>query len=166
MADSTAAASSSSNTTSSSNNENCDIEILPLETETSVTPPRKKKRFQKYKKDYEITFKWVRREDDYTGYCTLCRKSISVSHGGSNDLTSHQKSALHQKNVRSTESSVVLSNFFTPAGSNEDNLTVAAAELTITYHTIMHNLSYSSMDCGNKITKKLYGDSKVRLKLL
>ena len=33
------------------------------------------------------------------------------------------------------------------------------------YHTVKHNLSYNSMDCGNKLLREIFGDSKVASKI-
>lgn len=41
--------------------------------------------------------------------------------------------------------------------SDKDNVT--AAELALTYHTIKHNLSYTSMDCTVKLNKIIYVNS-------
>uniref|UniRef100_H3AK16 HAT C-terminal dimerisation domain-containing protein n=1 Tax=Latimeria chalumnae TaxID=7897 RepID=H3AK16_LATCH len=42
---------------------------------------------------------------------------------------------------------------------------VTAAELATVYHTVEHNLSYSSMDCGVKLMQKIFNDSSIGKKL-
>lgn len=48
--------------------------------------------------------------------------------------------------------------------SNEDTK-LTAAELAMTYHTVKHNLSYSSQDCGIKLNKIIFVDSKTATNL-
>lgn len=45
------------------------------------------------------------------------------------------------------------------AEPNESKETTAA-ELALVYHTVKHNLSYNSADCGAKLYKLLYAESK------
>lgn len=37
----------------------------------------------------------------------------------------------------------------------------SAAEITSTYHTVKHSLSYNSMDCFQKLLPLMYADSKI-----
>lgn len=47
--------------------------------------------------------------------------------------------------------------------SNPDEDKVTASELALTLHAVKHNLSYNSMDCGVKLNKMIYADSKTVL---
>ncbi len=50
--------------------------------------------------------------------------------------------------------------FFVKKDSNEENK-VISTEVAFIYHSIRHNHSYASMDCGIKIIPKLFSDSKI-----
>ena len=41
----------------------------------------------------------------------------------------------------------------------------AVSELVLVYHTVRHNLGYSSMDCANKLAKNIFVDSELAKKM-
>ncbi len=45
--------------------------------------------------------------------------------------------------------------------NTKDAEEVTVSELSLTYHTINHYLSYNSMDCNVKLIKNLFNDSKI-----
>lgn len=49
--------------------------------------------------------------------------------------------------------------------SNNSNDAVISAELALTFHTVKHNMSYNGMDCGVKLDKIIYVDSKTALNI-
>lgn len=51
------------------------------------------------------------------------------------------------------------------SSTNSSDNKITAAELTLTYHTVKHNLSYNSMDCNVKLNKTIYADSKTALNI-
>lgn len=74
----------------------------------------------------------------------------------------------HKSKTEMRKSSGLLQKFFPktsastlglPSTSNDDTK-LTAAELATTYHTVKHNLSYSSQDCNIKLNKIIYVDSK------
>jgi len=67
--------------------------------EGSNTPPKKRKRLVRYRKDWENNFPWLvhRNRDIFKGQCTMCHKEISVAHGGKADVVHHSVSASHER---------------------------------------------------------------------
>lgn len=71
---------------------------------------------------------------------------------------------LNIKNKITVASSFSLKSFFSVKTSPESDK-LAPAELTSVFHTVKHNLSYNSIDCGHKPLPKLHEDSKVATKV-
>ena len=53
-----------------------------------------------------------------------------------------------------------MTNFVTRR-SDPDQVKVVAAEAALTYHNVRHHLSYKSLDCGVKVLRTCYSDSKL-----
>lgn len=100
----------------------------------------------------------------HKAFCKYCNKEFSIAHGGKSDVTQHCQGAEHKKNKITVASSSSLKSFFTVKNSAESDK-LAFAELTLVFHTVKHNLSYNSMDCGHKLFPKLFEDSKIATKV-
>ena len=69
---------------------------------------------QRYKDEYSSTFPHITSSRDGIQFarCTLCRSNISIKHGGANDITKHNKSDKHLKEVKNkAENHSVLESF-------------------------------------------------------
>lgn len=54
---------------------------------------------------------------------------------------------------------------FSSTSLADSNDAIISAELALTFHTVKHNISYNSMDCGVKLNKLLHVDSKTALNI-
>lgn len=97
--------------------------------------------------------------------CTLCQREFSISHGDKNDIEKHQKCNEHQKKERSAALSTSLKLFLKTDQMTTQEEKVIAAEVTKTYHSVKHSLSFNSLDCDTKLDHILYDDSKIADKL-
>ena len=67
----------------------------------------------------------------------------------------HVDSLKHKKAVRGEASSAKVTDYFCKPGTQtEDN--VAAAEATMSFHTVKHHHSYRSNDCCSILMRKLF----------
>ena len=131
----------------------------------TVTPPKRKKRYCVFNKDWLKEFApWLAKVDDATGNCIYCRQNFSVKYEGRKAIAVHANSAKHQSAVLTQKQSQMLSKFFPVKGSSEQDA-VTAAELACTYQCVKHHHSYFSQDCGNKLLPKLLSDSAIAVKI-
>jgi hypothetical protein len=66
----------------------------------------------------------------------------------------HQDTIQHNKNVCAAKQSNLITKFCSGNQENiEEKNKIAAIELAIIYHNVIHNLSYNSLDCGIKLFK-------------
>ena len=62
--------------------------------------PVNKKRLCSYNRDWELKRSWVKATTDpRRAFCNLCRKEISIGHGGEHDLSRHEEAECHKKAV-------------------------------------------------------------------
>lgn len=86
--------------------------------------------------------------------------SFSVSHGGGKtDITDHIKTKKHKTADTAALTSHQVTHFFTPLKANDESLKLAAKELTLAFHTVMHNHSFNSMTCTASIIQ-LFNEKK------
>lgn len=67
------------------------------------------------------------------------------------------KSAKRRKIEEARQGSSLMSTFFFINNSQADKVTISG--LALVYHNINHMLSYNSLDCGTKLTNKVYKES-------
>lgn len=88
----------------------------------------------------------------------------------------HSKTKQHKNKSEMGKTTSTLQRFLgtssastsTPAcstSSANSNDAITAAELAKTFHTVKHNMSYNSADCGVKLDKSIYADSKTALNI-
>lgn len=86
----------------------------------------KKRRLQKYRKEWEREFSWVEyvRGNDYKANCTVCRRVFTIGHGGVCDLKQHASGVTHKRNERArrTQADRALSKFIVHQTSPEADL--------------------------------------------
>lgn len=141
----------------------CDI----LTAKMSDTPPKVKKRYCCFQDEWltdESFSQWLRKEDDTTAFCKMCRTTFTIKHDGVKAIKHHQQTTGHVRKCQSASQSSLLSKFFIKIGSAEEEK-VAFAELMLTYHGVKHHHSYLSQDCGNKLLPRIFTDSKIAPKI-
>jgi hypothetical protein len=106
--------------------------------------------------DYKL---WLTKVDDFTARCNLCNKEFTIKYEGLSGITKHKDTNVHKEKVKSIKMSQTLSAFVTKV-SDKDLDVVAVAEVSLTYHTVRHHLSYASSDCIIKLIKHMFPDSK------
>jgi hypothetical protein len=83
---------------------------------TSVSTPVKKKpkRLCQYRAEWSAEFTWIAKVPGnvFSADCNLCRKAVSIAHGGRSDLLQHSKTDGHKKAVRAATTTNIKS-FFT-----------------------------------------------------
>lgn len=110
---------------------------------------------------------WLRKcntEDE--AYCSNCNKTFTIKFDGIKAIRHHAESVSHVRKVQAAkQANTMLSYFKSNTATTKADDDAVRAELILTYHGIRHNHSYSSQDCGNKIVKTVFSDSKVALKM-
>ena len=77
----------------------------------------------------------------------------------------HVDSSKHKKAVRGEASSAKVTGYFCKPGTQtEDN--VAAAEATMSFHTVKHHHSCRSNDCSSTLMRKLFPDLLFQKKII
>lgn len=82
---------------------------------SDTTPPKKKpKRLCNYRAEWSAEFTWCQKVagNVFAADCNLCRKTVSIGHGGRSDLIQHSKTEGHKKAVRGATTTSVRK-FFT-----------------------------------------------------
>ena len=78
---------------------------------TSVGTPAKKKpkRLCRYRAEWSAEFSWSVKVagNVFAADCNLCRKTVSIGHGGRSDLLQHSKTDGHKKAVRAATTTSV-----------------------------------------------------------
>lgn len=107
-----------------------------------------KKRKCSFSKDWARTYTWVRpiEGDTERVFCSLCKSSFSISHGGEYDVRRHSTCESHKKREQQKETSKSMESFliFKEDGQVDK---ITAAEVTSVYHSVQHAQSYRSYDC-------------------
>lgn len=104
---------------------------------------------------------WLSQVDKCTAHCKLCLKNIACNYEGEAAIKSHMKTKGHKKISEAAATSQVLTHFF----DNKEETTSIKAELALTFHSVNHQLSYNSSDCGIKLNCQIFKDSKLANKI-
>jgi len=102
--------------------------------------------------------------DENMANCTLCNKNFTIKYEGFLTVKKHLETNDHISNSKTRSKQNAINNFFIKRDSNEENK-VISTEVAFIYHSIRHNNSYLSMECGMKISPKLFPDSKISKKV-
>jgi len=70
------------------------------------------------------------------------------------------KSNKHKISQKTALTSGKVNNFFTPLKANYESLKLAAKEITLAFHTVMHNHSFNSMTCTADLIRLLFNEKK------
>ena len=125
--------------------------------------PKRKSQFTEKLQKNCLCFRKGR--DDFEAECIVCGYGtfLSVANKGRLSLDMHVESTKHKKAIREETSLAKVTDYFCKPGTQtEDN--VAAAEATMTFHTVKHHQSYKSNDCTSPLMRKLFPDSNISKK--
>ena len=126
--------------------------------------PKDGKRKCHFSDDYTKEWSFVKKgRTDQEALCEICSCFISVTHGGKADVRHHISTKNHTNRFAVASTSKPISTFMIKEDTQEE-LLVAAAELTTAYKVVKHHQSFSSLDCTVKLNATMYPDSKVAAK--
>lgn len=133
-------------------------------TATNKKEINRTRRFCKFQSDWlklQEFQSWLRniQDDEMSAYCSVCKLNFSIKFEGVAMVKKHATSKKHLQNVNAITVSARLSTFF-PTRNTIDEDEAITSEIALAYHGVMHNHSYMSQDCGIKLVKKLFSDSK------
>lgn len=133
-----------------------------------VTPKKKVKKLCKFQDAWleNADFKdWIVKiiEKPSYVYCKFCRVEFNIGYGGIRALKVHANTNKHSQNKQSVNKCNVMNKFFPTKKSGESESCIIS-ELILTFHAIKHHHSYLSQDCGNKLQKTVFEDSKIAQK--
>ena len=100
--------------------------------------------------------------NEYAFYCIPCKKNVSCSHQGFNDVRRHMKSTNHANMAKAITNNQKVSDMFAPS-TREAELrgAVTRAEVLHTNFIAQHNLSFLLSDNMPKLYEKMSPDSKI-----
>ena len=86
-------------------------------------------------------------KNDYEAECLTCKSGTNIFVcKGNGDLNTHLQSEKHCKAVREVVASTKMTNYFVTGGSKcKDEIT--AAEGTLAFHVVKHQIGFLSMGC-------------------
>lgn len=94
------------------------------------------------------------RNDDSLVKCTICNREFSIAIHGRSAITAHIETKVHKTSHDTAASTSKLTTFFKGNTFGTSERKLAVMEGTFAFHTIIHNHSFRSMDCTNKLLKK------------
>jgi len=110
---------------------------------------------EKLEKEFPFIQK-LKPNNDFDIHCTICLSNFSVTHSGKTDITGHLKTNKHKNAKETVITSNKVSDFFMQLNANDKSLKLAAKELTLAFHTYMHNHSFNSMTCTADLIRHLF----------
>ena len=112
-----------------------------------------KKWSQKFKEDYSVEWPCITRSSKgiYHAFCKICNDSISVEHGGRDDIRRHP-------NARSGNT---MFSYFRKPSEEED---ATKAELLFTGFLIEHNIQIAASDHAGSLFRVMFPDSQIAKK--
>lgn len=119
-----------------------------------------RKKGQCYNSKYGTEFDFITKsgKGKHHAFCKLCRRDISISHGGRSDIVLHTKSKLHIANFES-ESSPSTSKITSWLSSSQD-LAVTRAECLFTAFYLEHNIPLSAASHMGPLLRKAFPESE------
>lgn len=126
----------------------------------SVTKKRKCHFSDDYTKEWSFIKKGRTTEE---AFCDVCNCFLSISHGGKADIKHHISTTNHKNRFTGATTSRSVADFMIKEDTQEE-LLIAAAELTTAYKVVKHHQSFNSLDCNVKLNAIMYPDSKIAAK--
>ncbi|XP_070408565.1 uncharacterized protein [Nothobranchius furzeri] len=127
-------------------------------------PAKKSKKSCKYleKWDSEFTFLKKSRMGHSHAFCKICSCDFSVSHGGRNDVSQHEKSTKHKRWLEAQKHAQTMSAFVTRNTTEADQ--VINAEVKMAMLCAKNNVSFTFCDDFNKCVAEMFPDSAIARK--
>uniref|UniRef100_A0A1A8NSA0 Connexin 27.5 n=1 Tax=Nothobranchius rachovii TaxID=451742 RepID=A0A1A8NSA0_9TELE len=127
-------------------------------------PAKKSKKSCKYleKWDSEFTFLKKSRMGQSHAFCKICSCDFSVSHGGRNDVSQHEKSTKHKRWLEAQKHAQTMSAFVTRNTTEADQ--VINAEVKMAMLCAKNNVSFTFCDDFNKCVAEMFPDSAIARK--
>ncbi|XP_034536243.1 uncharacterized protein LOC117810492 [Notolabrus celidotus] len=139
-------------------------EMMDESEEREGIPAKKTKKSCKYleKWDSEFTFLKRSRMGHSHAFCKICNCDFSVSHGGRNDVSQHEKSTKHNRWLEAQKHSQAMSTFVTRNTTEADQ--VINAEVKMAMLCAKNNVAFSFCDDFNKCVAEMFPDSAIARK--
>lgn len=142
---------------------------MPLQPSTSnfhqELDPLTKANSRKRKWDVKFNKEWCKKYPNIIqgssvsrAKCLACGSQFGINHGGENDISKHMKTEKHKKIISDTSGVKKLDNFLT---DSRNELATIHAECSFVFHSVKHSHSYASTDCGGKLFRTIFCDSKI-----
>ena len=123
-----------------------------------------RKRKCHFSDDYTKEWSFIKKgRTNEEAFCATCNCFISITHGGKADVRHHISTTNHKQRFAVVSTSRPISGFMIKEDTQEE-LLIAAAELTTAYKVVKHHQYFSSLDCTVKLNATMYPDSKIAAK--
>ena len=121
-----------------------------------------KKWSQKFKEDYSDEWPCITRSSKgiYHAFCKICNDSISVEHGGRDDIRRHVATKRHCE-IANARSGNTMFSYFRKPSEEEDAM---KAELLFTGFLIEHNIQIAASDHAGSLFRVMFPDSQIAKK--
>lgn len=98
---------------------------------------------------------------DWEILCTICDSKISIANKDVTNINEHIVTLKHKMRFRSqTKTSKSVMETYITKPETDDN--IRAAEGAISFHTVNHHISFSSLNCTNSLNKELFLESNAK----
>ncbi|XP_063853225.1 uncharacterized protein LOC135095989 [Scylla paramamosain] len=128
--------------------------------------PKKARRKQKYRPEWEKQFPWVgpAKKDACKAMCLICSVEITAQ---LTTLKLHENTAKHKKMRAPSSSKILMESFTSARGDNETSKSdsVKAAEIRLTAFMVEHNISFRVADHLCEVLKGCFSDSAIAKEL-
>ena len=114
-----------------------------------------KGQFYSSKYSDEFSFITVSKKGKQHAFCKVCRRDLSVAHGGRSDIVTHSKSKLHLTNVKDEAQTTKLTSFM----SSPQDINTTRAECLFTAFYLEHNIPFSAASHVGPLLRKAFPKS-------
>ncbi|XP_038065360.1 uncharacterized protein LOC119735640 [Patiria miniata] len=124
-----------------------------------TTKATRKGQFYGKKYGQEFDFITSSKKDKQHAFCKVCRRDVSIAHGGRNDIVKHTKSKLHVDSMSMrTEAHSTMK--LTSWASTSQDLNVTRAECLFTAFYLEHNIPLSAASHVGPLLRKAFPNSE------
>lgn len=112
--------------------------------------PKKQKKACKYLEIWDSKFTFLKRSrvGNSQAFCKICNCDFSVSHGGRNDVSQHEKSTKHKRKLEAQKHTQAMSTFVTRNTTEADQ--VINAEFKMAMLCAKNDVAFTFCDDFNK----------------
>lgn len=98
----------------------------------------------------------VAADTDWKVKCIICGQIFSIQNKGRQDIIQHNNTKTHKTSENAAASSSKISSFLRSHDFQNETKQLALHELVFSYHQVMHNHSFRSMDCTSNLIQTFY----------